>query len=73
MSGLIIDILIEKDDKYLGIDLIGYPGDYESSFSLERYKVLYRVGIEVISLSYLTWYFDENVKQRIQKKIEVLW
>ena len=72
LSGLIIDILIEKDDKYLGIDLIGYPGDYESSFSLERYKVLYRVGIEVIPLSYLTWYFDENIKQRIQKRIEVL-
>lgn len=72
LSGLIVDILIENEGKYLGVDLIGYPGDYESSFSLERYKVLYRVGIEVIPLSYLTWCFDKSIKQRIQKKIEVL-
>ncbi|RZS92612.1 DEAD/DEAH box helicase [Aquimarina brevivitae] len=72
LSGLTIDILIDKKDRYLGIDLIGYPGDYESSFSLERYRVLYRVGISIIPLSYLTWYFDENIKNRIAEKIQLL-
>lgn len=72
LSGLIIDILVEKNGKYLGIDLIGYPGDFEASFSIERYKVLYRVGIQVIPLSYVTWYFDENIKERLKMKISDL-
>ncbi|MDY8138272.1 hypothetical protein [Aquimarina sp. 2201CG5-10] len=60
-----IDILVEKDGKYLGIDLIGYPGDFQHSFSIERYRILYRVGIEVIPLSYVTWYFDETIKSKL--------
>ncbi|MEW7290450.1 DEAD/DEAH box helicase [Aquimarina sp. 2304DJ70-9] len=72
LSGLIVDILIEKNGKYLGIDLIGYPGDFKASFSIERYKVLYRVGIQVIPLSYVTWYFDENIKERLVARISNL-
>ncbi len=72
LSGLIIDILIEKNGHYLGIDLIGYPGDFEASFSIERYKVLYRVGIQVIPLSYVTWYFDEKIKERMLERLDTL-
>ncbi|MBQ4821179.1 AAA domain-containing protein [Aquimarina sp. MMG016] len=72
LSGLVIDILIEKDGKYLGIDLIGYPGDFQPSFSIERYKVLYRVGIQVIPLSYMTWYFDEKIKEKLSDIIKKL-
>jgi len=69
LSGLVIDMLIEKNNKYIGIDLIGYPGDFESSFSLERYRILYRMGIEVIPLSYPTWYFDGKIRNALVKHI----
>ncbi|WP_271764960.1 hypothetical protein [Aquimarina algiphila] len=32
----------------MGIDLIGCSRDFESSFSVERYKVLYRIEIQVV-------------------------
>ncbi|QKX07487.1 AAA family ATPase [Aquimarina sp. TRL1] len=72
LSGLVIDVLIEKNNKYLGIDLIGFPGDFEKTFSMERCRVLHRVGIEVVPLSYVTWYFDEQIKNELSIKIENL-
>ncbi len=66
LSGLIIDIMVAYDGRYYGVDLIGYPGEYQEAFSMERYKVLHRVGIQVIPLSYVTWYFDTNVKMQLK-------
>ncbi|TPN82104.1 AAA domain-containing protein [Aquimarina algicola] len=72
LSGFVIDVLVEKNGNYLGIDLIGFPGDFQRSFSIERYKVLYRIGIQVIPLSYMTWHFDETLKEKLRKKINNL-
>jgi len=69
LSGLVIDMLIERDGKYIGIDLIGYPGDFESTFSIERYKILFRIGIEVIPLSYPTWFFDKSIRKSLVNHI----
>ncbi len=67
IAGLSIDILIEKEGKYLGIDLIGYPGDFKAAFSIERYKILNRVGIEILPISYISW---EHQKEVIIQKLE---
>lgn len=69
LSGLVLDMLVEKNGRYIGIDLIGYPGDFEASFSLERYRILYRMGIEVIPLSYPTWFFDSNIRNSLVRHI----
>jgi hypothetical protein len=38
-----------------GVDLVGYPGAYESAFPLERYKMFHRAGLSIIPLSYTLW------------------
>jgi len=55
IAGLKMDILVEKDGKYKVIDLIGYPGPCQDAFSIERYKILHRIHIPIIPLSYISW------------------
>lgn len=70
IAGLFLDILVEYDGNYLGIDLIGFPGDFEEAFSIERYKILNRVGIEIFPISYISWkYQREELERRLQSKI----
>lgn len=59
IAGLSIDILVEYEGRYIGIDLIGYPGDFQEAFSIERYKILNRVGIRVFPLSYISWQYNQ--------------
>ncbi len=70
LSGIILDIMLEYNGAYYGIDLIGYPGEYQETFSMERYKVLHRVGIQVIPLSYVTWYFDKDIKLKLSNILQ---
>ena len=60
LAGMTVDILFEHNNHYYAIDLIGFPGDEKEAFTIERYKVLNRVGIKVFPLSFLTWNFDKN-------------
>jgi hypothetical protein len=50
-----IDIVIESAGRTIGIDLIGYPGKFERSFSLERYKMFHRAGLTIFPLTYSFW------------------
>lgn len=71
IAGLSIDLLLEKDGKYLGVDLIGYPGSYVQAFDIERYRILHRVEIQIVPISYLSWkYNKENTKKFITKVIK---
>jgi len=58
IAGQTIDLIIAKADKIYGIDLIGYPGEYEDSFSIERYKMLNRAGLQTFPLPYTFWTID---------------
>jgi hypothetical protein len=42
----------------LGIDLVGYPGEYAGSFELERYRLFNRAGLRIMPLPYSAWCFD---------------
>lgn len=64
IAGLSIDLLLEKGNKYLGIDLIGYPGSFTQAFNIERYRILHRVGIQIIPVSYLSWKYRNDEVQR---------
>ncbi len=59
LGGCLLDILVinKKGTSYF-IDLIGYPGIYKESFTLERYKTLGRMGIRIIPLHYSFWKED---------------
>lgn len=39
----------------LGVDLVGFPGEQQGCYGLERYRVLYRAGLIVMPISYREW------------------
>jgi superfamily I DNA and/or RNA helicase len=60
-----------EKEQYFGIDLIGYPGDFKEAFSLERYKIMHRVGIPIMPISFISWNRESNyVKGVLIKQIK---
>jgi hypothetical protein len=55
VAGMLLDLVVARDGYSCGIDLVGYPGLYESAFPLERYKMFHRAGLRIIPLSYTLW------------------
>jgi hypothetical protein len=55
VAGMKIDLVVEQSGKTLGIDLIGYPGEFAAVFDLERYRMLQRAGLDVFPLSFYAW------------------
>lgn len=55
IAGQEIDVVCERAGNIVGIDLIGYPGEFVEHFSVQTYKTLYRAGIHVVPLSYRHW------------------
>ncbi len=55
-----IDILCQVSGGYFGIDLFGYPGDFEGIHTVEELKLLKRSGFKVFMLPYSYWYFDRD-------------
>lgn len=55
-----IDLLFKRENQYLGVDLIGYPGAFEYALSIERIRILRRSNVQVFPVSYADWYFDKE-------------
>jgi hypothetical protein len=55
VAGMSMDLVAARDGRSCGIDLVGYPGAYESAFPLERYRMFHRAGLRIIPLSYTLW------------------
>ena len=60
LVGTQVDVLCRHQDKYLALDLIGFPGPWADFFELNSYKVLQRAGIQVLPISYGLWQMDRN-------------
>jgi len=60
LAGMKIDLAVEQAGKTLGIDLIGYPGEFAEVFDLERYRMLQRAGLVLFPLSYYAWRQDKD-------------
>jgi superfamily I DNA and/or RNA helicase len=70
IAGQDVDIVCEYGGKILGIDLIGYRGEFESSFDLDTYQMLSRAGLEVLPVSYAMWQKDsEQVVEAIRQRV----
>ncbi|GAB3522149.1 AAA domain-containing protein [Photobacterium alginatilyticum] len=70
IAGQDVDIVCEYGGKILGIDLIGYRGEFESSFDLDTYQMLSRAGLEVLPVSYAMWLKDsEQVVEAIRQRV----
>ncbi len=61
ISGVIIDVLAEKDGQYIAIDLVGFPGSVGEFYPLERYKMLERGNIKLFPLPYAYWLYDKSL------------
>lgn len=66
-AGMKIDLLVKVSDKYFGINLVGYPGEYEDAYPMERYRILNRAGIHMFPLPYSDWYFENENTGKILK------
>ncbi len=55
-----MDLVVAGKQGTCGIDLIGYPGEFEAVFSLERYKMFHRAGLRVFPLPYSNWRVDRE-------------
>jgi hypothetical protein len=64
IAGVSIDLAIEKDGKIVGLDLVGYPGIFEKTIDLYKYKALLRVDIEMIPIPYSLWRFKRKDCER---------
>lgn len=60
MSGIMIDLVVIKNSKSLGVDLIGYPGDMEDVYSLDRYRMFRRANFTLFPLPYLNWLTNQK-------------
>ena len=61
VAGFMLDIVAVNATKSIGIDLIGYPGDFEEVYSLDRYKMFKRAGFEIFPLPYMSWKRDREL------------
>jgi superfamily I DNA and/or RNA helicase len=55
IAGHTMDLVVTNGDKALGIDLIGFPGDFADAYPIERYKMFNRAGLKVIPITYSAW------------------
>jgi hypothetical protein len=61
LAGVMIDLVVEKESRTLGIDLVGYPGDFGAALDLERYRILRRAGLPVLPLPHRLWRRDPQL------------
>ncbi len=55
VAGFHVDLVVEREGSMMGIDLIGYPGNYSGAFELERYRLFNRAGFPIFPLPYHAW------------------
>ncbi len=60
IAGAEMDIACQYGDKLLAIDLIGYPGESQQYYHLERYKLFQRTGITLFPLAYSSWVYQRQ-------------
>lgn len=64
IAGIEIDIVVIKNKQTFCIDLIGFTGVFEEALSLERWRMLERVGLRVFYLPYSQWHYDKQLCQK---------
>lgn len=60
IAGVNIDILVIIEDQTYCIDLIGYPGKYQSAVDINKWLVLDRIGLNSFALAYSSWHYRKK-------------
>ncbi|MFY0675346.1 MAG: DNA2/NAM7 family helicase [Bacteroidia bacterium] len=59
--GTQFDLVVQKGKRLFGIDLIGYPGDYEDTLPLEKVRVFKHGGNRFFPIPYDQWYLNGDL------------
>lgn len=59
IAGIEVDLVVVYQEKTFCIDLVGYPGDFEDSWPVNRIKLMSRIGIQTLTLPYTAWYTNK--------------
>ncbi|UTW62515.1 DNA2/NAM7 family helicase [bacterium SCSIO 12741] len=72
VAGMALDLVAIHRQKLLAIDLIGFPGEYENPFSLDRIHVLSRIALPVFPVSLYEWlHHPDEIIQAICKRLAI--
>ena len=55
-----VDLVVERNGRAFGIDLIGYPGRWVEAIELERYRMFRRAGLSLFALAFREWSRDRD-------------
>ena len=67
VAGFVVDLVVARQStaepeeapatpqRCVGVDLVGYPGDFADAFHLERYRVFDRAGLALVPIPWSTW------------------
>lgn len=68
ICGVNLDLVVIQENQTLGIDLIGFPGEYINQLTINELMSLERAKIDVFLLPYSTWYFNNELCLRSLKE-----
>jgi len=60
LAGYVLDIIATHNNRVVCIDLVGYPGELEKTFSIDQYRTLFRTKVEIIVIPYGYWLFNKQ-------------
>lgn len=70
VAGVLMDVVAIYKGNCLAIDLIGFPGQYEAAFHLNRYKIFDRAGFSILPISLEEWKSrKDEIIARISKEL----
>ncbi|GAA3510501.1 DEAD/DEAH box helicase [Aquimarina addita] len=72
LAGYIMDIILTYKNKVICIDLVGYPGELEKTFSIDQYKTMFRTKVNIIVIPYAYWFINKEACVReIARKADI--
>ncbi|MEN0003245.1 MAG: DEAD/DEAH box helicase [Bacteroidota bacterium] len=66
ICGVMIDLVVIRNNQTYCIDLIGYDGPFGDENLIEEHKILNRLGISIFPLTYSSWMFD---RPRVEQEL----
>nr|WP_086938393.1 AAA domain-containing protein [Thaumasiovibrio occultus] len=67
IAGQTLDVVVERDGQLLGVDLVGFAGEFIAPLTIDAHRALARAGLSLLPVSYRQWQRDpEGVIAKIQ-------
>lgn len=68
VASIPVDVLLEKNGNYLGVDLVGYPGYMQDAVEINQQQILERAGMMLVPVGFVEWQVQqENVLVEIEQ------